>query len=86
MTTPRLLPRRGTLHYTTLGGGEPVHGLEPGDSVYLNCEGRLMAVSLLSCVDEHCTGIVEHGVKGAYETGARIEFEADVIYVVRKGH
>lgn len=74
------------MHYTTHSGQEPVHGLEPGDSVYLNCEGRLIAVSLLSCVDDHCIGIVEHGVKGACETGERIEFDADVIYVVRKGH
>jgi hypothetical protein len=74
------------MHYTTEVGREAVHDLEAGDSVYLNCEGRLIAVSLLSCVDDHCTGIVEQRVKDAYEAGERIEFDADVIYVVRKGN
>ncbi len=74
------------MHYSTEIGREAVHGLEPGDSVYVNCEGRLVAVSLLSCADNHCTGVVEQHVKGAYEAGERIEFDADVIYVVRKGN
>lgn len=82
----RLLPRHGHVHFACESGAGSIHDLAAGDRVYVNCEGRLVPVTLLARVDSHCVGMVI-GRSGQDRCGTEaIEFDVDDIYVVQRSH
>lgn len=82
----RLLPRHGHVHYACRSGTGSIHDLATGDRVYLNCEGRLVPVTLLARIDSHCVGMVLGRVGQDQSSSEAIEFDVDDIYVVQRCH
>jgi hypothetical protein len=80
----RLLPRHGNVHYACASGTSTTHELVVGDKVYVNCEGRLLPVTLVSHADSRCVGRLNDRAARGYGEDC-IEFDVDAIYVVQRG-
>lgn len=78
----RLLPRQGHVHYACARDSHANHEPAVGDKVYVNCEGRLLPVTLVACEHSHYVG---RWSDRATRLGEEcIEFDGDAIYVVQR--
>jgi|APDOM4702015248_1054824.scaffolds.fasta_scaffold878185_2 hypothetical protein len=82
----RLLPRHGHVHYACGSGLGSINELEAGDRVYVNCDGRLVPITLLKRVGNHCVGMVFGNSDSGLSGTEAVEFDLGDIYVVQRQH
>ena len=79
----RLLPRHGNVHYACASGASTVRQLAIGDKVYVNCDGRLLPVTLIAHTESRCVGKLDDDSTHRSD-GECIEFTDDAIYIVQR--